>query len=112
MIYPSDKYKIIVNGTKIIAISTYAGKTVKGVAKADPRDKFDESVGKKLAIARCAAKIAKKRQKRAERKIAEAQRQLDAAKAHYDKMAQYLADAKYDAGITALQLCQYEVEYK
>ena len=110
--YSADKYKIIVHGNEVIAISTYAGKTVKGVAKADPRDEFDESVGKKLAIARCAAKIAKKRQKRAERKVAEAQRQLDAAKAHYDKMAQYLADAKYDAGITASQLSQYEVEYK
>lgn len=96
-----EKYKVITLPTSVIAISTYAGKTVKGIAKVDPRDTFDPEVGKQLAIARCAEKIAIKRQKRAEKKINEAQCQLDAARRHYEKMAAYLSDARdevFDAG--------------
>ena len=38
------KYKVFTNSkNEIIAVSTYAGKTVKGVAKCDPRDSFDKS---------------------------------------------------------------------
>lgn len=52
------KYKVFTNSkNEIIAVSTYAGKTVKGVAKCDPRDSFDKSKGEQLAIARCAAKL-------------------------------------------------------
>ena len=56
-----EKYKVITLPTSVIAISTYAGKTVKGIAKVDPRDTFDPEVGKQLATARCAEKIAIKR---------------------------------------------------
>ena len=47
MKYSLDKYKYFTyydkNGKKTIsAVSTYAGKTVKGYAKCDPRDNFSE----------------------------------------------------------------------
>lgn len=63
--YPLDKYRYVVVGNKVIAISTYACKTVKGVAKCDPVDNFDLEKGKKLAAARCNEKVAKLRLKRA-----------------------------------------------
>ena len=69
--FPIEKYKFIVvnhaNGEpyKVIALSTYAGKTVRGVATCSEKDKFDLEVGKKLAAARCNSKVAEKRYKRA-----------------------------------------------
>ena len=62
----------------IYAISTYAGKTVRGVAKYNPKDKFDEKIGMELAAARCNQKVAKKRFARAIKKVNEAQAQLAA----------------------------------
>ena len=87
------KYKIIVHDNEVIAISTFAGKTVKGVAKADPRDEFDVEIGKELAIARCAAKIAIKRQNRAKKSVANAQAKLAEAVAWEKKMSDYAADS-------------------
>lgn len=63
--FSPDKYRYIVNGNTVIAISTYAGKTVKGVAKCDPEDTFDLEKGKKLAAARCNEKVCRKRLRRA-----------------------------------------------
>ena len=48
---------------KVIAISTYAGKPVRGVAICSVHDEFDLEKGKKLAAARCNAKVAKLRYK-------------------------------------------------
>ena len=86
MSFSLDKYKFYKRGNDIIAVSTYAGKTVKAYAKCDPRDSYDEQAGKELAAARCNAKIADKREARARRKVMEAQAQLDAARQHYEKM--------------------------
>ena len=57
-------YKFYVTPNKTtIAVSSYAGKTVKGIAKLNPNDEYNEDFGKKLAAARCALKIAKKRKR-------------------------------------------------
>lgn len=69
--FPYDKYKYFVNGNKIIAISTYAGKTVRGVATCHPEDNFDIETGKKLAAMRCDLKVREKRWKAANRKAEE-----------------------------------------
>lgn len=63
--FPIEKYHFIKTRNKIIAMSTFAGKTVKGVAKLNPKDEYDEEFGKRLAAARCNLKIAQKRCKRA-----------------------------------------------
>ena len=102
MKYSLDKYKYFTyydkNGKKTVsAVSTYAGKTVKGYAKCDPRDNFSEDNGKKLAAARCNAKVADKRVKRAEKKMGDALRQLDAAEVYYKRMRTYFNDASRDA---------------
>lgn len=84
-----------VNGNKqVIAISSYAGKTVKGVATCSPEDKFSQTYGEKLATARCGVKIATKRYKRATEKAKEAERQFEMAKAYFNRMKQYESDSK------------------
>jgi hypothetical protein len=93
MKYSLDKYRFYQAGNKVIAVSTYAGKAVRGVAKTDPSDEFDFEKGKKLAAARCNAKVAEKRYRRAKGKIAEAETQVKDATRFYDKMRHYYEDS-------------------
>ena len=98
MKYSLDKYKFYQYKDKnakdtIAAASTYAGLTVKGYAKCDPRDEFSVEKGKELAAARCTAKIAAKRVKRASAKYLEAQQQLADAKRFMARMTEYYTDA-------------------
>lgn len=53
------------NKSIVVALSSYAGKPVKGVAKCNPDDQFDLDDGKALAAARCNEKVAKLRYERA-----------------------------------------------
>lgn len=58
------KYKYFTNGENmVVAVSSYKGRTIRGVAKCSEEDEFDLETGKKLAAARCALKIAEKRVK-------------------------------------------------
>ena len=50
--YPIEKYKFYTNGSRVIAVSTYAGKTVRGVAVCHAGDTFSLEKGKKLAALR------------------------------------------------------------
>lgn len=77
----------------VCAVSTYAGKTVKGYAKLSFGDKYDFEAGRKLAIARCNEKIAKKRLKRATSKVGEAQEILEDAVNYLNDMINYQSDA-------------------
>lgn len=94
MMYPTEKYRYSTNGRRVIAVSTYAGKTVRGVATCDPSDEFSMEKGKELAAARCALKIAYKRYDRATRKTKEAYEACRAAEAHHEKMYNYLIDSE------------------
>ena len=61
------KYSFYTDGkTKVVAVSTYAGKVVRGVAKCDVNDTFSLEKGKELAAARCNEKVANKRFARAQ----------------------------------------------
>ena len=103
--YPIEKYRFITTKTKngdpkVIAISTYAGKTVRGVAVCAPGDSFSLERGKELAAARCAYKIAQKRVARAQAKVNKAEDLLYQARCHADNMIDYLdnsVDAMWDA---------------
>ena len=102
MSFPKSKYKIFKSkDNKVIAVSTYAGKTVKGVSKCDPRDSFDQTFGEDLAIARCSHKIAKKRAKRAKAEQAKAIKSVDAAMRKMQKMNKYVMDAESEVHTTA-----------
>ena len=98
MTYSLDKYKFYQYKDKnakdtVAAASTYAGRTVKGYAKCDPKDQFSIEKGKELAAARCNAKIAAKRVKRASAKYLEAQQQLADARRFMARMTEYYTDA-------------------
>lgn len=86
-------YTFYVTKNKVIAVSTYAGKVVRGIAKCDPRDEFDLEKGKKLAAARCGAKVAAKRLKNADRKYKEALAAREKAQHQVEKMIDYKIDA-------------------
>lgn len=88
------KYKFYTDGAnKIVAVSSYAGKTVRGVAKCNPQDTFDETAGQSLAVARCAMKIAEKRYARAQKEYNKAVAAMQAAQARFDKICIYLKDS-------------------
>lgn len=84
-----SRYKFIVTNDKVICLSSYMGRTVRGVAKCSPNDEFNEEFGKKLAQARCDYKVAIKRYERALQKSDEADAAVDAAQEYADKMADY-----------------------
>lgn len=88
-----DKYKFVKHGNEVIAISTYAGKPVRGVATCSPEDEFSIEKGKILAAARCNAKIAKKRLKRALKQMREAWDASVIANNRYNDMVNYYVDA-------------------
>lgn len=98
--YPIEKYRFYtakkIDGTPygVIAVSTYEGKTVRGVAKCDSKDTFDMEKGKKLAAGRCALKIAERRRKRAARELAKAMEASVAADMRVDAMNDYFNDAR------------------
>ena len=91
---------------RIVAVSSFAGKPVKGYADLHPHDEFDVEYGKALAAARCAEKIAAKRCKRAYNKVDEATAQVNAAMAHLQKMMQYEADAEAAYNVAAFNAAQ------
>ena len=88
------RYKYATDGSNtVIAISTYAGKPVKGVAKCDPNDNFSYDYGQRLAKARCDVKISRKRYKNANSKVKAAHEALIAAREYYSKMVEYEMDS-------------------
>ena len=88
------KYTFIHLKDRILAISTYAGRTVKGSAKCAPGDTFDPSVGESIAAARCNVKVSKRRVRNAERKLKEALQLQYEANARVAKMQEYLVDSQ------------------
>ena len=96
--YPIDKYRYFKierpdGSIKIVAVSTYAGKTVRGVAICDSGDAYDENKGKELAAARCELRVAEKRYKRAGLKVKTVAEQLDNFAAKYGDAQKYYADS-------------------
>ena len=100
MKFNPDKYKYFIHQSKehgsaqVTAVSTYAGHTVKGYAKCDPKDEFNQEQGMNLAAARCNLKVAHLRNKRAQRKYKEAQAKLAEAQSYLTKMANYAVDSR------------------
>ena len=97
--FPLDKYKYYfatnTNGMpyKVYAVSSYAGRSVKGGAKCDPRDEFNEETGKHLAALRCNKKVAERRMARAAARLKEAEDWLRKAEKSVEKYREYYSDA-------------------
>lgn len=102
------RYKYYRANNKIICVSTFAGKPVRGVAVCSPNDKFDFETGAELARLRCDAKIATKRFNRADKKLAEANLALGKAEAYAERMKRYFMDAHQKEIDAYLELGQAE----
>lgn len=89
------RYNYYATDNKIICVSHYAGKAVRGVAKCDPKDDFDIDAGKKLAKARCDQKISDKRARRARERYDEALKIVKEALAYKARMENYLTESLY-----------------
>ena len=98
-------YRFVVTPTKVIALSSVAGRTVRGVAKCHPGDSFDEEFGKRLAAARCNKKIAEKRYTRAQSEYERMCKELAAFREKAHKTCDYLKDA-YELNKSAAQLVE------
>ena len=98
-------YRVYETPTQVIAVSSFAGKTVRGVAKCNPADNFDSEKGVALATVRCGVKIAEKRVKRAYNKVDEAKAAVEAATEHLAEMMRYQADSE-----AKLNVAQFELE--
>lgn len=96
MIYGHCRVHVDSDAKVVVATSTYAGKTVRGVARCHPNDEFDIDKGVQLAVYRCNLKVADKRQARAARKVKEAKLALYEAQVFLDKMLDYRAQSVFD----------------
>ena len=87
------KYKIDEEHKTIVAFSSFAGRTVTGVARCANEDIFDIETGKKLAAARCNLKIAEKRMKYAEECLLAAASEAEYWVNYQSKMEKYESDS-------------------
>lgn len=108
MNFPLEKYDFIFVCNKVYALSTYEGKTVRAVAKCHPDDEFSVENGKKLAAARCNAKIAKRRMRRSHKLHAEAREKLGIAQRWMEKMNHYVADSENAMEAALRTVAHYE----
>ena len=87
------RYKFYKADNKIVCVSSFAKKAVRGIAKCAPNDDYDEEKGMRLAQLRCDAKIAQKRVDRAMEMADEAWVNYRMAEIWSDKMENYVKDA-------------------
>ena len=109
-----SRYKFIITGDKVICLSRYAGRVVRGIATCSPNDRFDEDFGKKLAQARCDLKVAMKRYSRAMKVKNEAETELYKANEVAERAWGYVWDAEeaFDNATTHLQELLYSESSK
>lgn len=102
------RYKFFVTDNKVVCVSTYAGKSVRGIAKCDPKDTFNLEGGKGLAQARVDYKIAEKRLKRALLKSAEATLTVEKARAYQARMRDYALESQQELEQAKANLAKLE----
>lgn len=107
-------YKYIINEEKrtVVALSSFAGQVVRGVAHCAPNDVWDVEVGKKWAEARCSAKIAHKRLRRAEDMAKWSAEGLAYFTDLAAKYAKYEADAIEGVKLVAAELKKLEENFQ
>lgn len=103
------RYKFYVADNKVICVSSYAGRPVRGIAKCDTdHDTFNVETGKKLAQLRCDYKIAEKRVQRASQKHFEACVDYENANIRKIQMEKYLEDSFDELADISKQLEAFE----
>lgn len=112
MDYPLEKYRYIVHGNEVIAISRYAGKKVVGKAKCSPDDSFNVEFGKKLAAYRCNLKICEKRLNKARNSRLNAAINVNLAKEKYAEECEFYIDCvdEYNHAVELLKNLEDNIE--
>ena len=107
------KYIYNIAENKVVCVSHFAGKAVRGIAKCDITcDTFDVERGKELSRARCDVKVAAKRVKRANQKVEEASKAYEYAKKRLGKMLEYANDANAELNNAVLHLQDVESKFE
>ena len=87
------KYTYSITDNKVYCITTYAGRTVRGIAKCDPDDTFNGEDGMKLSRARCDYKVARKRVKVKNERLNNAILKFERAKRELESATKYFEEA-------------------
>lgn len=103
------RYKFYASGNKVVCVSSYAKRAVRGVAKCNlTQDTFELEVGKKLAQLRCDKNIATKRHKRAGEQYVAAMQAYADAEANMLKMRKYFEDSQDELMAATAALDKFE----
>lgn len=83
-----SNYQIIVlpHRQTTIAIAQYRGRSVRAIAKLNPKDTWNEATGAKLASARLDLKLNEKRKKAAEKRMLDLEKEAVALKARLEQL--------------------------
>ena len=107
-----EKYRFYCNSeTKTIVCTIfYKGKTIRGVAKCNPKDEFNEEAGKRLAYLRCKYKLMKTKFKRAKKAYNDAVIMAAKAENNLNKVTYFVNDVDYQLELVTNELA--DLEYK
>lgn len=86
-------YHNIETGT-VVCTRLYKGRTIRGVAKCDPKDKFNIETGKRLAYMRCKQKFMRKKLKHARDICVEAIKEYVKAQNTYNIALEFVNDVE------------------
>ena len=103
------RYKFYASGNKVVCVSSYAKRAVRGVAKCNlEQDTFELETGKKLAQLRCDKAIALKRHKRASEQYLAAMKAYEDAEKNMLKMRKYFEDSGDELAAADKALAEFE----
>lgn len=103
------RYKFYIGGNKVVCVSSYAKRAVRGVAKCNmEQDTFEPETGKKLAQLRCDKAIAVKRHKRASEQYLDAMKAYENAEKNMLKMRKYFEDSGDELAAADKALAEFE----
>lgn len=103
------RYKFYASGNKVVCVSSYAKRAVRGVAKCNlEQDTFELETGKKLARLRCDKAIAVKRHKRASEQYLTAMKAYEDAEKNMLKMRKYFEDSSDELAASDKALAEFE----
>lgn len=102
-------YHIDVDGKKVVCVTHYAGRAVRGIAKCNSeQDEFDIEIGKELARLRCKAKVAERRSKIRKERFEEATIMYIAAKKNELHARVSYEESLHDQAVTDKFLKEFE----
>lgn len=87
------RYTFYDTPNKVVCVSTFAKRKVRGVAKCSPDDKFNSKIGHKLAQLRCDKKVAEKRWKKARDRLEASMNKFANAEKEYKEANTYWVNA-------------------